>query len=204
MGDWLVTTSCPHPSNMAKSFPIIGLLFFAALSLAAPVHLAGLPTDPAGSCGTQPTPANCSQINFGTCGNACCKMQFTTTLNSDQLATFITKKLSAGGSDGGFALQPNAEGSVGLVHFPSINNIQYLGTAYHTTFGPAHYNDTINIGIFHASEVTPHTNSMIEVFSSSQIGGAYGDAGQNYKNIAMVVDELVLLNSKVLFGCRTA
>merc|ERR1712166_727513 len=193
----------PHRSNMANSL-IIVLLSFAALSLAAPVQLTGLPTDPAGSCGSKPTPADCGKPNFGTCGNACCKVQFTTTLNSDQLATFLTKKLTAGGSDGGFVLQPNAEGSVGLAHFPSINNIQYLGTAYHQTFGPAHYRDTINIAIFHASSVTPHTNSVLEVFSTSQIGGAYGDAGQNYKNIMMVADQLVLLNSTVLFGCKTS
>jgi hypothetical protein len=58
----------------------------------------------------------------------------------------------------------------------------YLGQVHHMTDGPRHYNDTIN---FNVIANPAGVGSLIHAFSLSLVGGALGDAGQNYKNIMM-------------------
>merc|ERR1712070_622478 len=114
--------------------------------------------------------------------------------------------LSKGGPDGGFALQPNAEGTFGLANFSDKTGIpkmmQYIGTTYHTTYGPLHYNDTINMNIFPDCEY--EGNAVLTLFSISQIPGAFGDAGQNYKNIAQILKALPkgsVIENSTQWGC---
>ena len=52
----------------------------------------------------------------------------------------------------------------------------FIGQTIHTT-NKKKYNDTVNISIF---------PDKVEIFSISQIGGAYCDDGQNYKNIVKI------------------
>merc|ERR1711935_491352 len=192
-----------RPKRPQTMSPLSTLFICCAASLV--LCQAGNPTDPAGSCGTKPTPADCGNVDFGSCGNACCKIHFTTTLTPDLLATAITDKLTNGGADGGFVLQENAEGSLGFANFTSRKGVpkmlQYIGPTYHTTYGPAHYNDTINMVIY--PDVLYEGNAVLEVFSVSQIPGAFGDAGQNYKNIMMVTEALGndMMKNNTVFGC---
>ena len=47
------------------------------------------------------------------------------------------------------------------------------------------YLDTLNLLVLSGSKP-----AYLDAFSISNIGGAYGDAGQNYKNIAVLVKSL--------------
>merc|ERR1711862_479208 len=61
----------------------------------------------------------------------------------------------------------------------------FIGQVHHMTSGPAHFNDTVNFNLVPGE----HENqTVITAFSISLIGGAYGDAGQNFKNIEMAMD----------------
>ena len=51
------------------------------------------------------------------------------------------------------------------------------------TSGPAHYNDTIDMTVRSSGD-----GVIVKLFSLSLIGGALGDAGQNYKNIVQITE----------------
>ena len=53
------------------------------------------------------------------------------------------------------------------------------------TSGPKHYNDTINMNVRATAD---GGGAHVTFFSLSLIGGALGDAGQNYKNIVQLFD----------------
>merc|ERR1712080_623683 len=57
---------------------------------------------------------------------------------------------------------------------------QYNSQAIHETAGikMQKFNDTVNIVVY---------KKFVKVFSTSEISGALGDAGQNYKNIACLM-----------------
>ncbi len=55
---------------------------------------------------------------------------------------------------------------------------QFIGQAWHTTSGAARYNDTVDVNV-----ASLPSGALVKFFSLSLVGGALGDAGQNYKNI---------------------
>lgn len=62
--------------------------------------------------------------------------------------------------------------------------INFLGQAIHHT-KVHHYNDTINIAIAPRDD---NSSSLVTAFSISGIAGAYGDGGQNFKNIISIFE----------------
>jgi len=145
-------------------------------------------SDVVGSCGgAKPSKVeDCQNVDFGSCGNACCKLDFRVLVSSSKDAmTTLNQTMSNGGPDGAYKLQMTAEGTLGfgdLAQFGSPHGFDYIGQVFHTTSGPAHYVDTIN---FNIKQEDPYT--VVRAFSTSQIGGALGDNGQNYKNIMSVM-----------------
>ena len=108
--------------------------------------------------------------------------------------TTLNKTLSNGGPDGAYKLQITAEGTLGFADLAQFGSpphgFDYIGQVFHTTSGPAHYVDTINFNIKDGLKPwTPlePTYALVRAFSTSQIGGALGDNGQNYKNIMTVM-----------------
>merc|ERR1711907_317215 len=80
----------------------------------------------------------------------------------------------------GYTPQMTAEGTLGfgdLKQFGSPNGVDWIGQVFHQT--PKPYTDTIDINI----RKEKGGDVVIKAFSLSQIGGALGDNGQNYKNI---------------------
>jgi hypothetical protein len=136
-----------------------------------------------GTCGTDSnvTIEDCHRPDFGSCGNACCKVTTVIDLSAEDVASALNKSLSNGGADGYYTLQPLYEGVLGFTQLGNYS--MYLGQAHHMTSGPAHFNDTVNILI----EGTDDGKSTVTAFSTSLIAGALGDAGQGYKNIAMAM-----------------
>lgn len=134
-------------------------------------------------------PPDCDRPDYGTCGNACCRMTY-------HFATVPVDKLFAdmqglfdgkNGPDGRYTPQPMAHGGLGWADLTPYNlSVSYIGQVWHTT-KTEHYNDTVDMTI---AENEKGKGSTLNIFSISQIGGAYGDAGQNYKNIVQLVKAL--------------
>lgn len=141
-------------------------------------------------------PPDCDRPDCGSCGNACCMLQFTMFSQSPKDAyTGITKSLQGGGADGRYTLIHDAD-------YTSANiSAQYVIQGWHTTL-THHYNDTMNLVIY-ANPEGPKTSSRVSAFSTSQIGGALCDAGQNYKNLVGFVKGLkVPYASVAVHGCN--
>jgi len=69
-------------------------------------------------------------------------------------------------------------------------DVSFIGQAFHATKKQI-YNDTMNFLIYAPTPQLPaNTTSTMLVHSISQIGGAYCDDGQNYKNIAVLLNSL--------------
>jgi len=144
--------------------------------------------DVVGSCGGEkPSPVeDCQNVDYGSCGNACCKMDFSVEGTSTSVMTQLNASLSNGGVDGNYELKMTAEGTLGfgdLIQFGSPFGFDYIGQVHHTTSGPAHYVDTVNFNI----KTGKSGHSTLRAFSTSQIAGALGDNGQNYKNIVTAI-----------------
>lgn len=111
--------------------------------------------------------------------------------------------MSNGGPDGRYALTITASGDFGFTRLRKLLELisynyswggklpddSFLGQVYHstgfpgiapnTTTGP--YRDTINWLVKKVAD-----DVVVRAFSISEIAGAYGDDGQNYKNIIQV------------------
>mmetsp|Transcript_24040 Transcript_24040/g.37444 ORF Transcript_24040/g.37444 Transcript_24040/m.37444 type:complete len:153 (-) Transcript_24040:98-556(-) len=148
---------------------------------------------------------------MGSCGNACCKMQYGYDSTSpEDLKNELLKDLSMGGPDNQYALQTTADAQFGFTDLTPYNlsdpvtgmNFSYLGQAVHTT-GPLGvecvFHDYVNFLI----GTDPHDNdkTTLIAFSISQQAGALGDDGQNYYNIYTAVQATKPSQSKTLLGC---
>jgi len=146
-----------------------------------------------GSCGSEkPSKVqDCQNLDMGSCGNACCKLQFTVQEDTATAMKMLNSSLAKGGPDGYFTLQMTAEGTLGFGDLrPYKIEYDFIGQVHHMTSGPMHYNDTIDINIKPqecADQECSGHGSVIKAFSLSLIGGALGDNGQNYKNILMIM-----------------
>lgn len=141
-----------------------------------------------GSCGAAKDVEDCQNVDFGTCGGACCRVQATVQGSVEDVAKALNTSLMNGGPDGGYTLQPlwgNGFAGGAGTGFESLGGADgYLGQVHHIT-SIARYNDTIN---FHLTSSADNKTATITAFSLSLIGGALGDAGQNFKNIIMALN----------------
>lgn len=165
---------------------------------AKPLPLAAKPAKHApaieGTCGKAPSPVeDCQNVDFGSCGNACCGLLVSVPESPTLAAQKLNSTLGGGGPDGHYTLQTTAGNQIGFDNltkyvpdlpepFNASTSGVYLGQVHHMTDGPLHYNDTIN---FNVIANPAGVGSLIHAFSLSLVGGALGDAGQNYKNIMM-------------------
>jgi len=100
----------------------------------------------------------------------------------------LNASIVAGGPDGLYMPQITAEGTLtfgDLRAYPG--HPDFIGQAWHATKNGL-YNDTINFTLTPTDSTG--TATQVKAFSISQIGGAYGDAGQNYFNIVQLITSL--------------
>lgn len=140
--------------------------------------------DQCGSCGEGCR--ECKKQDCGSCGGACCTLYFHFVgrdLTTTKVAESITKVVAAGGADGRYEPGLTAEGTMGFADLiPYNKSVDYIGRFKHTTVG--NYTDTINIIVAPRTTVdSAATSVQVRAFSISDIGGAYCDSGQNYKNL---------------------
>merc|ERR1712156_104571 len=134
-------------------------------------------------------PPDCDRPDYGSCGNACCKLQFTVQGSTEEVAAKLNKTLDNGGPDGRYIKTRMASGDEVLSDYRAYNiPIDFIGQIWHTTEKRV-YNDTINFNLAPTSKpqiyenLKKYTNietsnyTKVEAFSISQIGGAYGDSG---------------------------
>jgi len=129
----------------------------------------------------------CNHPDQGSCGNACCKLGFTLPFPTVDVMNKLNASVVAGGPDGLYTPQMTAEGTLtfgDLRAYPG--HPDFIGQVWHTTKNGL-YNDTINLTLTSADT---GTSTQIKAFSISQIGGAFGDDGQNYFNIVQLINSL--------------
>lgn len=133
--------------------------------------------DTCGSCGQGC--ADCGHLDFGSCGNACCKLDVTIAQSTEEVVATLNATLQAPGfADGAYEAQQLAEGVLGFADLRPFNaSADFIGQFRHTT--TIGYEDSVSINVARDSD----GHSLVRMFSYSLIGGAFGDAGQNYKNL---------------------
>jgi len=130
---------------------------------------------------------DCDRPDYGSCGVACCKVLVSfPNVSSASLMAKLNTSLAAGGPDGRFTLMPTAESPYGFGDLRPYHPdaVSFIGQAFHQTEKKT-YTDTINFLLLKESG-----SATLRAHSISQIGGAYGDDGQNYKNIAVLLKSL--------------
>jgi len=139
-----------------------------------------------GSCGQ--CPSACVNVDFGSCGNACCKLDLQIPQRStEDIMQRLNTSLTEGGADGNFSASLLAEGVRGFADLRSAGkDIDFIGQFVHTTY--VGYRDSVSLTLAPSFQ----TSTAVRLFSYSLIGGAYGDAGQGFLNLKMVIDSLDL------------
>lgn len=148
--------------------------------------------DVVGTCGFGGGVPDCDHPDKGSCGNACCSLTVTVPGSPDEVVATLNSSFADGGADGNFTPSMTAEGVAGFANLSAIPALQklypnhiYIGQIIHMTNGKYHFSDTLN---FNLVSSTDGSSTVITAFSLSLVAGAYGDAGQNYKNLKMAMD----------------
>eukprot|EP01006_Ploeotia_vitrea_P061674 TRINITY_DN78727_c0_g1_i1.p2 TRINITY_DN78727_c0_g1~~TRINITY_DN78727_c0_g1_i1.p2 ORF type:complete len:181 (+),score=80.91 TRINITY_DN78727_c0_g1_i1:28-543(+) len=147
-------------------------------------------------------PPDCENVDDGSCGNACCVVDWTfNDMDAVTIADKLNTTLSNGGPDGRYTLATTAEAptQVGFLNLMPYNlTTKFIGQAHHET-KVHHYRD-VNDWTVRAGQTDKSV--IVRGFSTSLIGGALGDAGQNYKNIKQVIEAIGIAGTeKIVFGC---
>eukprot|EP01130_Rhizamoeba_saxonica_P006605 TRINITY_DN2625_c4_g1_i1.p1 TRINITY_DN2625_c4_g1~~TRINITY_DN2625_c4_g1_i1.p1 ORF type:complete len:141 (-),score=27.38 TRINITY_DN2625_c4_g1_i1:40-462(-) len=112
-----------------------------------------------------------------------------------------------GGPDNRYALSITAPGEFGFTSWGNkLPNASWIGQSYHSTGFPGiapdtstgPYRDTINWITYENGQ-----DLMLRAFSISDLSGSYGDDGQNYKNIILVVKSIpgITFEENIIVGC---
>merc|ERR1712127_680540 len=188
MGVMNVGGSCPPPAAKTSA-PAQGEVVEVARRLAGSAESDLID----GTCGLDSTSnvSDCQNGDHGSCGNACCSLTVTLTVSATEAYNVLSSSFDTGGPDGQFTKNPMAEGGFGFANLTGLPPVSsgfgsgdaFIGQLNHmTTGGKYHFNDTVNFNI-----VDSEGGATMNAFSTSLIGGAYGDAGQSYKNIIMAL-----------------
>eukprot|EP00731_Ephydatia_muelleri_P031524 Em0023g31a len=141
-------------------------------------------------------PPDCDHPDCGSCGNACCALEFLFPLGPDTAFKTLVTDLQNGGADSLYTYV----GSSDLRPYNLTSGAMYMIQAIHTTL-VMRYNDTLDFVVVSTSS-SPPLFSVVRIFSVSQIQGALCDAGQNYKNIVGFIKGLgVEYVQRTVFGC---
>jgi len=146
----------------------------------------------AGAC----TPPDCDNVDLGTCVEACCKLEWYV---PDTSASVLSAKLAAAFK---------SKGPDGRYEFWAVATDQgplsFVVQGKHYTINDT-YVDSLSFGIYNDTHPTQDA-VIVQAFSHSQdfiVGDfAYGDRGQNYKNLVYIFKSLnVKYKERILIGC---
>lgn len=135
--------------------------------------------------------------DMGSCGNACCAVEFETDKAPAEVFATMTKYLESGGSDGLFGYKTGGASGLGISGGAGEGTWDSIFQGTHTTF-KMRYVDTLNFAV----RTKQHgEGSVVRAFSISDIAGALGDEGQNRRTVSLVGSDLGFGPMTVLFGC---
>jgi hypothetical protein len=177
------------------------LRLFACTMVGLPAIAASADVPPS-VCGPSGGQVDCDHPDMGTCGNACCTMRIT--VKDDSLATYkAIKKALKSGVDGTYFYRgggdPNPADDLRQYKISQPKKYDFILQGGHNC---PHYKDEnadiLNFNIAH----TPRGTS-VEMFSISMVHGALGDAGQNYKTLSHLIEnlELDITQGHMVHGC---
>ena len=137
------------------------------------------------------TPPDCARPDHGSCGGSCCALSWSLDSTPEDVFKQLYNMTHDGGPDGRFR----------FVAEDIVEDLPYLLKATHAT-ASAKYIDEIRIGV---NQGPSGSGSLVTAFSLSTTVNAYGDAGQNYKNLALVASTLQgVVQETTLYGCPIA
>lgn len=140
------------------------------------------------------TPPDCDHVDHGSCVEACCKLMWHVKgVNASHVAKALEQQFQEKGPDGRYSFWGTT---------PDQGPLSFVVQGKHFTINNT-YVDSLSFGIYDDDE-KQHT--AIQAFSHSQdfIKGdfAYGDRGQNYKNLVFLFKSLKLpYEEHIMFGC---
>jgi len=147
--------------------------------------------------------SDCGRVDMGSCGNACCVLDIQLGISPDAAYEALADFLQSGGDSGAYRLVP---GEMPYDEHPADNltsldipgGWKFIVQGKHTTSG-RHYVDTLNFAIRRTSDGA----SIMRAFSISDLHGALGDAGQNYKTLAYLLEAIGAdpETADMLYGC---
>ena len=107
--------------------------------------------------------------DYGSCGNACCKLGFTLASSTFEAMVKLNGTIVRGGPDKQYTAQMTAEGTLGFADLREFGvGVDFIGQAFHVT-DSGEYTDTINFTLIPGG--FGKRGSRLIVFSISQIGG---------------------------------
>jgi len=170
------------------SMPLLKVTLLCVLQ----IFVSATEEKPDGSCGMKSTP-DCLN-DMGSCGNACCAVEYLASQSPTQAFKALTTYLSSGGSDGLFKLHSGGTDMLAGAAPPWSGIVQ----GSHTTY-KVRYNDTLNFAFRPTSG-----GAIIRMFSISDFAGALGDMGQNRRTLTLMAKDLQLHSMNILFGCGSS
>jgi len=187
---------------------------FLFLALLLSVLSVAVATTDGSTCGPDPSkaPVDCDRPDFGSCGNACCVVDCIVkphTYDVSKSYATIADFLTSGGADGSFAYSSGPD-SAGHDPSPDLRpyniSAKYIFQGTHKTIGG--YVDTLDFAVYADGPSTRNegtATSRVRAFSVSDVHGALGDGGQNYKTLAYLFDSIstsfVCDELSVVHGC---
>mmetsp|Transcript_1500 Transcript_1500/g.4390 ORF Transcript_1500/g.4390 Transcript_1500/m.4390 type:complete len:192 (+) Transcript_1500:50-625(+) len=153
------------------------------------VSLTGRGESTTSTCGDHPdTVADCGRPDVGSCGTACCTLEVGTALTTEEVYSSLKAFLQQGGASGAYSYVsgPDGAGNDPADDLRPYNaTYEFIFQGAHTTSGK-HYVDTLNFNV----RPGDGASSVVRMFSISNIHGALGDSGQNFKSLAYLMDAI--------------
>ena len=155
------------------------------------------------TCGKDSKVADCDHPDLGSCGTACCSLEVNLTTSAPLAYGEIKAFLETGGQDASYAYS-NYTDAAG--HDPSDalpdgipGGFQYIWQGTHATKGG--YVDTLNFWV----KPIDGLSATLGLFSISNIHGALGDGGQNYKSLVYLLKNFATTSGyslpTIVHGC---
>ncbi|XP_013383015.1 uncharacterized protein LOC106153584 [Lingula anatina] len=128
----------------------------------------------------------------GTCGNACCALQFIVGGSSEPIYEEFSNFLMKGGTDGWYFYSDSTD-------LRSQNvSADFIIQGYYSSI-LNRYQNTLNFAV---EKSTNLQMVSVRAFSISNVTGTYCDAGQNYKNLVQFMIGLKMPYTEVhIWGC---
>lgn len=161
------------------------------------------------SCGPRggPKVPDCEFSDLGSCGNACCVVEMPIgPFRPADVYHALRSYLQSGGTDGSFTYVNKSDAAGhnpgdNLTHYHIPAGWQYILQGTHKTTGG--YFDTLDFAV---RTTDGGKTTTVRGFSISNIHGALGDGGQNFKTMAyisrnLMEPHLLPIEPVIIYGC---